>query len=473
LNTFFLGNERLKVLFVIRSLAHFSYISTIVDALARGDNKILLYFDPKWSKGHSFNQVRRFTNNSDNVTAGWALQRSDAWRRFIFFTRELRSYTSYLNRKDQSPYYINRWNRYLPRLVRNITHTKPARKILTNSFVYRLLKYFEYIVPPDQKIYSDLIKKSPDIVVATPMNMRFSEEVEYVKAANILKIPTVLPVLSWDNLTTKGLFHIIPNLTLVWNEVQRQEAINIHEVPDDKIFITGSPFFDKWFASDHMRENRSDFCWRIGLDSKRPFILYLGSSTNIARDETWIVEEIYDRIKSHMDNRIRNLAILVRPHPANTKHYTKLKGKDILLWPKEGALPEDEKSQRDFYNVLFHSILTIGVNTSAMIDAVINKKPCLTIMTKQYLTTQQQALHFKHLLEADVLEVTYSPEEAIVAIAKIMAGKDRHRNQRLWFVKNFVRPCGLNREVGQVAAHIIELAAKGKRASEIRSSFSD
>lgn len=75
------------------------------------------------------------------------------------------------------------------------------------------------------------------------MNIRFSEEVEYVKAANAIKIPTVVHVLSWDNLTTKGLCHIIPNLTLVWNEIQSQEAITIHEVPDDKILITGSLFF--------------------------------------------------------------------------------------------------------------------------------------------------------------------------------------------------------------------------------------
>ena len=118
--------------------------------------------------------------------------------------------------------------------------------------------------------------------------------------------------------------------------------------------------------------------------------------------------------------------------------------------------------------MLLRSILTIVVNTSGMIDAVINKKPCLTIMTEQYIATQQQALHFKHLLEADVLEVTYSPEEAILAIDQIMDGKDRHRNQRLQFVKNFVRPCELNLEAGQVAAHVIELAAKGKTASEIR-----
>jgi hypothetical protein len=444
-------------------------MSTIIQTLTQKGNHIYLLFDRLWSKEWSPHIVDKFVENSDTIEVEWSLQRNDFWRNIIFPSRELRSYISYLKRPDQSKYYLKRWRKYLPSFLKKRVKSKFYRRIYNLPPIRILLENFEKIVPPDKKICKDLIQKKPDVVVITPMNMRFSEEIEYTKAANHLNIPTIVPVYSWDNLTTKGLFHIIPDLTLVWNKVQRQEAIAIHAVPDDKILITGSPFFDKWFNSDHMKENRFDFCRRIGLDPDKPFILYLGSSINIAKDETWLIEEIYNRIKSNKDSRIRELRILVRPHPAHSKHYARLENKDIVVWPKEGALPEEENSQRDFLNMLCHSILTIGINTSGMIDAVINKKPCLTIMTEQYLTTQQQALHFKHLLKADVLEVTHSPQEAIVAIQNIMEGRDRHRDQRIQFVKDFVRPCGLQQEAGKVAALAIELTAKGKSVSEIRS----
>jgi hypothetical protein len=462
----------LKILFVIRSLAHFSYISTIVDALARSDNRIFLYFDSKWSKSHSLNLVKSFTNDSNNIELGWALQRSDVWRSFVFFTRELRSYTSYLKRVNQSQYYLIRWNRYLPKLARNMAYNKPARKILSHSLVYRLLKYFECMVPPDQKIYSDLITKRPDVVVATPMNMRFSEEVEYVKAANALKIPTVVPVLSWDNLTTKGLFHVIPNLTIVWNAVQYHEAVNIHGLPENKVVITGAPFFDKWFDNHDMVEHRDQFCRRIGLDPLRPFILYLGSSANIAKDETWMIEKIYKGIKNHPDPQVRELNLLVRPHPSSAKNYKKMERGNIIVWPKEGALPETSQAQRDFYNSLCHSKLTIGINTSGIIDAIINDKPCLTVITKEYLGTQKQATHFNHLLDADVLEVTYSLKECLEAIRRIICGKDHYQAQRLKFVKHFIRPRGTERVAGELAAKAIELTAKGFSVEDINAELS-
>jgi hypothetical protein len=52
----------------------------------------------------------------------------------------------------------------------------------------------------------------PDVVVASPFIFPASKELEYIKAAKALSIPTVGAVLSWDNLTSKGTFHVIPDV---------------------------------------------------------------------------------------------------------------------------------------------------------------------------------------------------------------------------------------------------------------------
>ena len=134
-------------------------------------------------------------------------------------------------------------------------------------------------------------------------------------------------------------------------------------------------------------------------------------------------------------------------------------------------MPEARDSQRDFYNALRHCEFTIGINTSGMIDAIINGKPCLTVMTDQYRSTQEKAVHFRQLLHADVLDVNHSTQEVMDSIDRLLAGEDRHSDQRLQFVKEFVRPRGLELAAGQVAARAIALIAKGRSVDELKVSM--
>ncbi len=73
------------------------------------------------------------------------------------------------------------------------------------------MKRIETLVPPDPGITRWLEDYRPDVVVASPFIFPVSKELEYIKAAKALSIPTVGAVLSWDNLTSKGTFHVIPD----------------------------------------------------------------------------------------------------------------------------------------------------------------------------------------------------------------------------------------------------------------------
>ena len=92
-------------------------------------------------------------------------------------------------------------------------------------------------------------------------------------------------MLSWDNLTTKGLIPFDPDAVLVWNDSHAEEARRIHGIPQDRIIVTGSPFFDKWFEDGAGLPGRDEFCRKVGLDPSRRYLAWLGSSKNIAPDE--------------------------------------------------------------------------------------------------------------------------------------------------------------------------------------------
>jgi hypothetical protein len=462
----------MRVLYAMRSVGHFSYHETVIRHLCKNGDSVEVLFDRGWSQGCSNMAAQACLADTPGLKLGWLSPRRDRWRRPLFAARELLSYSSYLNRKDQSEFYLKRWERYLsPPIQKIVRRSEVARSFVAGKLMECALRTFGQLAPPAAEIIQRLKRHRPDVVVASPTNMRFSEEAEYIRAAKALGIPTVVSILSWDNLTTKGLCHIVPDLTLVWNRTQLKEATRIHRIPADQIVVTGSPFFDKWFETQPLKMERGSFCRKVGLDPAKPFLVYLGSSANIARDEGWLVQSLSLSLREHTNSDVREMNILVRPHPANARIYAQLEDKRVTVWPREGALPDTEDSTQDFYNTLQYSVAAVGINTSGMIDAVLNNKPCVTLMTDRYRTTQLQAVHFRQLLGADVLEIVKNARECAGVIETLWAGRDSKQQTRQRFVRDFVRPRGLQRPSGEVAAQAIKLAALGKSAAQIDSNI--
>ncbi len=445
--------DKLKVLFVIRASGHFSYVDTIIEALIQKGHLVKAVFDKDWSKGVRMGAIESFSKKNKNFTWGWSPRRSDYLRPLLMNAREFRSYRKYLVVGNQSDYYLNRAREYLPSGTRFIAGIGLLKKILASNLIGNLFKNFEEKTPPDKKIVNFLKEFSPDIVILTPANMRFSEEIEFLKAAKYLNIPTVLPVLTWDNLTTKGLIYLKPDLVLAWNEIQKREAIIHHQIPQKRIKITGSPFFDKWFSGLRPSLNKNQFFSKLKLNPNHPYLLYLGSSNNIAGDEKWVVENIRKLLDQA---KLEDCQIVIRPHPANKHKFSSYKLKKTVIYPQDGVLPSLREELQDYYNTLYYSFATVGINTSAMIDSIIVDKPVIAIVDKRFDKTQSEAQHFQQLVEYKVIEFASLDKSFIRIISQLLLGKDRKITKRKSFVNTFIRPKGLSKTAGQVAVEEIE-----------------
>jgi hypothetical protein len=392
----------LKAVFAIKSKYQFSYVSSIVKHLNESGCKVDLLFEMALSEIKPSIALDEFLKHTNDTTSGWIDKRSDKWRRWIFPLREVLTYADYNRREGQSPYYAYRWGRkWIKRAV-------PFKSVISNNIIYQWLSKIERCVPPDKRITQELIERSPDVVIASPMNYVRCEEVEYVKAAKAMGIPTVAVAISWDNLTTKGLFHVKPDLLLVWNEAHKKEAIEIHRIPKDNIGVTGAPFFDN-------RLEEQEICKPI-ID--KPYVLYLGSSYNIINDETDFVKKTQKEY---------GLPMVVRPHPNNTRKLNHMGCENFLVMP--AILPETKRQLSELYSVIHHCEFAVGVNTSSMIDVIIQDKPC--IAAKGDDLKQRKVIHFQYMLPA--------------------LGKNGDRKK---FVKDFIRPYG-NIAAGRVAAERI------------------
>jgi hypothetical protein len=144
------------------------------------------------------------------------------------------------------------------------------------------------VLPPPGEVADVFERIRPDVLMLTPLLYFRSHQVDHVRCARQLGIKSVLGVGSWDHLTTKGLIHEVPDRVLVWNEAQKQEAIELHGVPADRVLVTGSQAYDHWFAATSSLD-REAFCAQVGLDPGRPMLLYLCSSPFIAPYEVEFV----------------------------------------------------------------------------------------------------------------------------------------------------------------------------------------
>jgi hypothetical protein len=444
-----------KVLFVGRSIAHFSYFDSIIAGLLDRGADVELLVDEIWSKRWSEasqTAVKEFAEAHPGLKTGWIVRRADEHRDHIFAMRELRSYRSYLTRDYTTGFYTNRWRQYLTAEDKVRVEDPKFQRWLKSPLAAVSLRWAELKTPPDAGITAQLKEKAPDVMLVTPMNMRFSEETDYVKAAKALGIPTGLPVLSWDNLSTKGLLHIKPDRVFVWNEFQHEDALGIHRMPRSRVEISGAPFFDKWFTPQGDLETREAFCARLGLDPARKILLYLGSSRNIAIDESWFTEAIRDRLAASSDPALKGFQIVVRPHPANAEPYKRLVSDTVKVWPENGELPETKRAFTDMQTTFRHADAAVGINTSGMIDSVLADVPTFSVKIERYADTQGGSKHFRYLTSGDALYMMDDLDQFVATLGEVAKGSDPKAENRRAFARRFARPRGLERTAGDVIA---------------------
>jgi hypothetical protein len=311
--------------------------------------------------------------------------------------------------------------------------------------IHRILRFLERGIPGARALEAFLAAQSPDVLLITPLVDIGSPQLDHHAAARRLGIRTVLPVASWDHLSSKSLLRAIPERVILWNDRQRTEAIEMHGVPADRIVVTGAQCYDQWFDRAPTLDYQA-FCDRIGLPSDRPFVLYVcsslfrGTTFEPAFTERWI-----QAIRGSSDPRLKDIGILVRPHPARLdewKHVDLTGYHNVAFW---GAHPIDAEAKEDYFGSLYYSAAVVGINTSAFIEAAVVGKPVFTVLEPEISENNQEGtLHLQYLLDEDhgVLRATRTLDEHVPLLAAALAGHGGGDAKAARFVESFVRPFG-------------------------------
>jgi hypothetical protein len=322
-----------------------------------------------------------------------------------------------------------------------------------------MIEHVERCLEPPPHVERSLLDFEPDVVVVTHL-ARDSIQADYVRAAKRLGIHTVYPVFSWDNLTNKGLVHELPELVLVWNELQADEAVELQGIPRSQVRVLGAWSYDHWFDWQPSR-SRAELSGELGLAADRPLVLYVCSSGFVARDEVAFVRRWLAALR-RSGGPTAEAGVVIRPHPRNAGQWAGVSLDDprATVWPQLGEEPLEVASRRNYFDSIYHAAAVVGINTSAQIESAIVGRPVHTILADEFKETQQGTLHFQYLRAEDFghLYVGRTLEEHVQQLEESLRGRpDDGRNER--FLRRFIRPIGLDVAASPLYADVVEQLA--------------
>ena len=453
----------MKILFIARHYSYLRLFESAIDALAARGHEIVLAADREETLGGR-QMVERIAERHPKVRLTDAPGRSaGAWNELAKRLRMGLDYLRFLDgRYASAPHLARRSRDRAPRGVVRLVESASGAPRDSRHTVDRVLRWLERGLPVARESEAFLRAQAPDVVLITPLVDIGSPQLDHLAAAKRLGLRTVLPVGSWDHLSSKALLRMWPDRITVWNQTQRTEAIDLHGVPDDRVVVTGAQCYDQWFDRQPSASYEA-FCAKVGLRPDRPFILYSCSSLfRGTADEPAFVEQWIRAVRSSRDDRLRDVGLLVRPHPARLDEWqaTDLSQyRNVAFW---GAHPVNVEAKNDYFDSMYYSSAVVGLNTSAFIEAAAVGKPVFTVLLPEISAANQEGtLHFQYLLTVGggLLRTTRGFDEHVEQLASGLAGPGGGDPKAEGFVGGFVRPFGLGEAATPLFVQAIESAA--------------
>ena len=430
----------MKILFIARHFTYFRNFESVVAECAARGHDVCLAADLEEKLGGREMVERLAARFPDRITIAWTPESSD--HRYGTLTSTLRLGLDYLRysdpRYEATPKIRDRARQRTPMIIVGLARLR-LRGVMT-----RLLERVEAAIPRPTSIDEFFAREQPDLVFITPLVELGSPQLDYVRAARRLGIPSALCVGSWDHLSSKALIRVVPDALFVWNDTQRLEADRFHGIPPEQVIVTGAQCFDQWFDRSPARD-RAEFCQRLGLRADRPFILWVCSALfRGSPSEAKFVRKWVDAIRRSPDPRLRDAGLLIRPHPQRLKDW------QHASWTGEldnavvyGANPVDDESRADYFDSMFHSAAIAGLNTTALVEAAIVDRPVFTILPPEFAENQEGTFHFHYLLTigGGFLHQTRTIDDHVTQLSAVLERGASSKNRE--FVEHFIRPRGM------------------------------
>jgi 2-polyprenyl-3-methyl-5-hydroxy-6-metoxy-1,4-benzoquinol methylase len=452
----------MRLLFDLGMISHIRHFDSIVPELERRGHTVILNGAVNDGLGQWRFEIGETRDHRD-VLSRVIVNRGDAEGSRAYQRRCARDYIQYLRPMHEGSEVLRARARNMLVLgyvgIERPEQGAALEALLTGldqpglDAVDRALAAAERALPPDPAVVARLRAMCLDAVLVTPLVLNQYGQTEIVKAARHLGLPVLFLAGSWDNLTTKGMIQVAPDRTLVWNEIQKREAVEIHGLAPESVEVVGAARFDA-FQERQPDTSRETFLAELGLDPDQRTLVYLGSSNLIAASELDFIERWLAALRAHREPALARANVVLRPHPKFRK------GWQEAFAGREGVAVSWSESMNDdplLFHTLVHGDAVVAVNTSAELEAAVLRKPVFSPLDADFALGQGGTVHFGYLQQENggFARTCRSMEELLEGLRDELANRPAHPEIEA-FLASFIRPRGLERRATDVTVDCIE-----------------
>ncbi|SCY40018.1 hypothetical protein [Flavobacterium caeni] len=280
-------------------------------------------------------------------------------------------------------------------------HSKPALKVFYRAveFGARWIKRYDAILNLERRYQKalrknvfyrqtrDILERSRPAMLLC-LHQRGLQMPTVFAAARDLGIPTATVIFSWDNLP-KARMALWADKYFVWSEhMKREMALFYPEIPQEKVFVTGTPQFE-FYADPSRLIDKKKFFEKYALDPNKKIICFSGDDVLTSPDDPKYLQDIAQAIVDH--GLASQWQILLRRCPVDfSGRFDKvvsaydglIKVAEPLWYSAQGGWTSTFAKMEDvdlLVSTAYYSDVVVNVGSTMAFDFAMFKKPAVFI----------------------------------------------------------------------------------------------
>lgn len=311
--------------------------------------------------------------------------------------------------------------------------------LVSSSLFERGFKWLDWLVFPKNRIKKLFKYYQPTLLFST--DILYFDELYFLEHAKKTNVPIVAFILSWDNLTGRGVLPVLPDKMIVWNDIMKKEAMVLYNYKDKDIFVGGIPQFDIYFLNNEIPD-RLEFFKSIGADSNKRLIAYATTPPSICDSENKIIEMILDAIDKRLIKT--DCQLLVRLHPKdNPKLYDHLAERKNIIFDKPGKQSDifrdswnpDKNDMLHLAATLKYSDVVISIGSTVSIEAAIFDTPVINIAFDKSYAMYYDFTHFSSVVKSGGTMIAKNFDDFVKYVNEYFVNPEKDKNKRAAIVK--------------------------------------
>jgi hypothetical protein len=280
--------------------------------------------------------------------------------------------------------------------------------------LYDVLLFAINKMMPVWKEYEQIVQNVNPSIVIMPSLCSDSFTMDMIETSKKKKVKSLVLINSWDNLVSKGVIPMPPDFIGVWGEQGVKQAVEIQNVPRQRVIIMGAPRFEMYFNNKPQNAKKEIYEFN-GINEDMEIVLF--AATVMPFDDCGALKILDNEIKSK--EAYGNYRILYRPHPEMLRrvgetHISEYNLEKVLLdkqmeefynlrFAQKEFPSYINKTSLDYYPKLLSSVkAVVSAPTTLSLEAALNGIPVLMICYndgKNFHLTPEQVSQYENIQE--------------------------------------------------------------------------